>query len=219
MSGKNDRRRRDRRRTGRRQSERPWWRNRRGAIILGGLALAGVVLLSLENRQWDPTSVPSVDPDTLSPTVHYEEGTAERLDRARVDSIRHALAGAGFEELIAAGVTASGVVTEAPLVCDSVRRIRLLDDEEPYPTLVAMADSGRVPAAECRWVSPGETQPAPFLLLIPAGLVSAFDSIPETAVGFVPRRRLRAEIEWIGTRRAIALRAGGILRAIEDWAD
>lgn len=221
MSGKNDRRRRDRRDSGRRRDEpagRPKRRRRAVAGILLGLA-AGAVLLSVSRRP-RPSPLPSVDPDTLWSgeiyTVRPDSADAARADSAARDSLRRALEGAEFEELLSAGAAARGLLVAAELLCGPVLRVRLLEDEAPYPALVALADTaGRVAAAECEWVDPGADRGPDFLLVIPPERIEAVEAIPEVPVRFVRRRRLPARLEWIGASRALALRPSGILRVLQ----
>lgn len=218
MSGKNDRRRRERRRSGRRGDEPVGRAKRRWRAVVGillGLA-AGALLLSVSRRP-PPSPLRSVDPDTLRTgeiyTVHSDSADAARPDSAARDSLRRALEGAGLEEVQSAGGVARGLLVTAELICGPVLRVRLLEEEAPYPSLVVLADTaGRVAAAECEWIDPGADRGPDFLLVIPPGRIEAVESIPEVQVRFVPRRRLRARVEWIGPSRALALRTGGILR-------
>lgn len=219
MSGKNDRRRHDRRRSDPRGYPPARRRARRAAagVLLLGLAAGGLLLLA--SRRSRPSSVPSADLDTLRTgeihTVDPDPADSARADSAARDSLRRALEGAGFDELITAGGAARGLLVTAELICGPVRRVRLLEQEVPYPPLTALADSaGRVAAADCEWVDPGADRGPDLRLVIPPERIEAVESVPEIPVRYLARRRFRARLEWLGESRSLALRPGGILRVL-----
>jgi hypothetical protein len=151
-----------------------------------------------------PTTLVTTNPppavDTLTPPAA----------RAPVQDARTA---AAYEELVARGQAAVGQRVRTVLYCRPIHSATLLHGATVTPSVAALADDrGQVPVAECSW---GGTPDAPdFLLLVPPALAERFAMSPQVDVGFVRRRRVPAEVQWIGRSEALALRVGGVLEAI-----
>lgn len=205
--GGGDRRGGDRRRVERRAPPPPWRRPWAlvGYGVLGALALVMLTrALGSDDGDRRPVEVTrTVSPPPIAP------GTPAGASAPVVDAYTIA----DFEGLIARGQDAEGQRVRAVLFCDATQSIALMSVDEMNRSIGELADSERrVPGAECKW---GEDRTAPdFLLLIPPELTSAFAAAPVVRVGFVDRRRVVAEVEWLGRPDALALRTAGVLRRI-----
>ena len=122
---------------------------------------------------------------------------------------------AGFARLLAEGEAAVGKRVRTTVYCEAIRSISLRtgDGVTAHQSVVEASDgANRVPGAECRW---GETSTAPeVLLVVPPATAEQFASAPEVEQGFVRRREIRAEVEWIGQSAALALRNVVVLRSM-----
>jgi hypothetical protein len=209
-----DRRGTDRRGNERRRDDRrtplPLWR-RPWAFVGYGVVGALVLVLALRGGGDDGGTPAADDGEVIAaPPAH--------------DVDRSLPAGAGappidghstseFERLLADGENSQGRRVNTTLFCGSMMPVALRSVPKVASSVAELSDeSGRVPAAECKW---GAATAAPdFLLLVPAGLAEGFAAAPEVEQGFVRRRRVEAEIEWVGRSDALALRTAGVLRQI-----
>src|SRR5690606_31145270 len=121
---------------------------------------------------------------------------------------------AGFERLVARGQAAHGQRVRAELFCGPLRPVALSNVERVDASIAALAGAdGRVPGAECKWGSDGAGATRPdVMLLVPPELATRFASAPVVVDDFVERRRVTAELEWLGRSTALALRTVGVLR-------
>jgi hypothetical protein len=204
-----DRRGNERRRDDRRTPLPPW--RRPWAFVAYGVVGALVIVLALRSGD-DDGGVPAPDDGEViaAPAAHD------------VDPSLPAGAGAPpidghstgeFERLLADGESSQGRRVNTTLFCGSMTPVALRSVPRVPSSVAELSDaSGRVPAAECKW---GAATAAPdFLLLVPADLAEGFAAAPEVEQGFVRRRRVEAEIEWVGRSDALALRTAGVLRQI-----
>ncbi|MDP9349162.1 MAG: hypothetical protein M3P24_08480, partial [Gemmatimonadota bacterium] len=129
-----------------------------------------------------------------------------------------AFSAADFEALTIQGPSAQGRRVRTQLYCEAPRPVALREQvEQVEAAVVALRDTqGRVPAADCRWGARGEERRQDFLLLIPPELAEAFSGQPVTTDEFVERRRVVAEVEWVGRSPALSLRTAGILRRVSS---
>jgi hypothetical protein len=208
----------DRRGPGRRGRERrrddrraplPLWRR---PLAYAAYGVAAALLLMLAFRGFgapdaaeEPVAVipappppPDVDPASPAPSAAASPGVA----------------GPGeYERLLARGDEAVGERVRAVLFCAGITSTSLRDVARVNRSVAELADaSGRVPAAECQWgaASRGPT----VLVLVPPDLATQFAAAPEVEQGFVRRRRVAAEVEWVGRSEALALRTAVVLRAV-----
>ncbi|HUE96102.1 MAG TPA: hypothetical protein VMN39_05555 [Longimicrobiaceae bacterium] len=206
-----DRRGRDRRSSDRRKEDRrspvPPWR-RPAAFVAYGVVATLVLVLLFSGGEETVQPFPN-DPESLA---------AVRAENARAMGVgqpadRQAVTVADFESLVAEGDAAVGSVVEAELFCGSLSSIALRDVEGIDPRLAALADSDRrVPAAECRWSR--EARSTDLLLVVPPQLAAEFARAPEVELNFVRRRRVPADVLWLGRSEGLALRTAGILSRI-----
>lgn len=202
-----DRRGGDRRNNDRRTPV-PVWRRPAAYVAYGILAaLAVVVLLRTVDGDDPGLSAEDIGTATAPPAVDSSGSPAAEMP-TRVAS------GAGeFERLLAEGDAAVGQRVATELLCEPVSSITLVPEKMVHASVAALADaSSRVPAAECTWGS--GSNPPDFLLLVPAELAPRFASVPEVQQGFVRRRRVQAELEWIGRSEALSLQNVGVLRQV-----
>lgn len=207
-----DRRGQPRRQTDRRMRDRrlplPWWRRPWALVAMGAvLTLIVVTLFSTSRRE---RSIPLTDEalllDSAPPApVPVAVGPAE-----------DATSGADFERLLAEGEAAIGRRVRVELFCNAINPVSLRAVESVHPSLQALTDTTRkVPAAECKWGRDDSVRRDDLLLVVPAEFAERFARSPMVRDRFVQRRRVRAEIEWLGRSDALALRPAGVLRALD----
>jgi hypothetical protein len=204
----NDRRADDRRRSDRRNPPPPW--RQPWAFVAYGVLAALVVFLLIPSGGADRAAEHQRAEVIDAPAVaDVDRSTPAGADAPPVD----AYGPADFERLLAEGDLAAGRRVNARLFCGGITAVALRSVPKVPGSVAALADSdGRVPAAECKW---GAATAAPdFLLLVPAPLAERFAAAPEVEQGFVRRRRVDAEVEWVGRSDAMALRTTGVLREL-----
>lgn len=120
-----------------------------------------------------------------------------------------------FERLLAEGEAAEGQRVRTVIYCEPTRAITLRDAAEVNRSVAELADARRrVPGAECKW---SDDDGAPdFLLLVPSEFAERFAAMPVVRQGFISRRQVPAEVEWLGRPEALALRTAGVLRRLGD---
>lgn len=204
-----DRRARDRRRSDRRTPA-PLWR-RPWAFVAYGVLGALIVVLAVRLSGDPPVENGEEVGDVIAaPPTHDVDRT--ELPASAAPPLDARSPGA-FAQLVAAGDEAVGQRVNTELYCNSITSLSLRT-VPGMPTVVAeLSDSGgRVPGAECKW---GAATAAPdFLLLIPPSFADRFAAAPVVEEGFVRRRRLNVELEWLGRSEALALRNAGVLNEI-----
>jgi hypothetical protein len=121
---------------------------------------------------------------------------------------------AGFERLVVAGEAAVGKSVRTELYCEAVQNFTIIGGNTAPRSVASLIQEGRVPAARCRWGSPSEPRREEFLLLVPPSLATQFASTPVVQDNFVERRRVTAEVEWVGRSEALALRTAGVFRGL-----
>ncbi len=209
-----DRRASDRRRGNRRTGQSPW----RGSAAYAGygvfvtlLAVAGLRALD-SSPEAAATQAAILEPEAggSAPAV------TPRSIAATSPAARDAPTLAHFEILLAEGETAVGQIVRTELYCQPIAPIAVRSMRGgPGVALVGIVDAeGRVGGAECRWSN--EARSSDFLLVIPPDLAGEFTAMPEVEMNFVLRRRVRAQVEWLGRSDPLSLRTAGVLRAIEE---
>jgi hypothetical protein len=206
-----DRRGQDRRRTDRRTPV-PWWRKPAAFAAYGAVAV--LVLVMLRGCGSDDKRAASTTAGPIAPAPPAIE-TAPTPTRPGV--VESALTTADFERLTLEGQRAVGRVVRAQLFCDAPTPVALMAGVDTVEAAIApLVDRAaqRVPAAECKWGSQDDARREDFLLLVPPQLATQFASQPVTLDGYIRRRRLLANVEWIGRSRALSLQTVGIFRGI-----
>ncbi|HYJ78167.1 MAG TPA: hypothetical protein VEW03_00995 [Longimicrobiaceae bacterium] len=205
-----DRRAADRRRTDRRTPLPPW--RRPWALVAYGVVgtlLAVVLLNGGGDDEPGPGSrgdVVAAPPPPVTTAPPAAPGGAPEPARSTAD----------FERLVIQGDAARGRRVLAELYCETPGGVALEEGTDTLElALAALVDTvggRRVPGAACKWGTQNDPRREDFLLLVPAELARDFASAPVIMDGFVRRRRLVAEVEWIGKSRALALRTIGVFR-------
>lgn len=201
-----DRRGRDRRKTDRRAPVPPW-RKPWALVAYGALAaLAVVLLMNLDSDdEREPGAVQVVEA-SRAPTIADSPAAA-------AGPTEDAFRGADYERLIAQGSEAAGKRVRVELYCSAIATVAL-QQQRVSSSVAELADGqGRVPGAECKWGSRQEVRREDFLLLVPPALAERFGDAPVVEEGFVRRRKVVGEVEWIGRSEALALRTTGVLRS------
>lgn len=200
----------ERRRTDRRAPPPPW--RRPWALVGYGVVGAFALVLLFETFGAEPA------PHTVLGDVETapRKVAVDSLPPAAGAPVQEASAAADYERLIAEGDAAVGRRVHAQLYCAAIQSVALRPSVEhvEQPIAALMDQAGRVPAAECKWGRGTEVRREDFFLLVPPALAERFASAPEVADGFIRRRHIDAEVEWLGRSEALSLRPTGVLRAL-----
>lgn len=212
VAKRGDRRDDDRRGGDRRASDRrlpvPAWR-RPWAYAAYGVAGALLVVLLLTSLGGEEESLETGEVVTVKAPPPVDPNAPAAAGAPPQD----AYSVGDFERLLAEGERSEGLRVRTELFCNEISPTALRDVEAVNRAVAALADANRrVPAAECRW-GPSATAPD-FLLLVPSALAERFAAAPEVRQGFVSRRKVAVELEWVGRSEALALRNVGVLREI-----
>jgi hypothetical protein len=200
-----DRRGDERRRLDRRTPP-PYWR-RPWALVAYG-ALAGVLVVGwLTSGREGGRDQPIVERGPTTLPAKQPPPVASAAPQA-------AYGVAGFERLTLEGTRAVGRRVHAELYCEQPTSYQVREGVNPEAAVAALASGGRVPAADCKWGAPEDTRREDFVLLVPPDLADQFAAAPLVTDQFQRRRRVRAELEWIGRSEALSLRAAGVFRGI-----
>jgi hypothetical protein len=125
-----------------------------------------------------------------------------------------AFGASGFERLMLEGDSAVGRRVRTVLFCEAPASYQVRSGVPPEAAVAALAANGRVPAAECKWGGVEDARREDFVLLVPPELAAQFASTPVITDQFQRRRRVAAEVEWLGRSEALALRAAGVFRGL-----
>jgi hypothetical protein len=212
---KGDRRGANRRNNDRRRLDRrlpaPWWRRPPVLVSIGAVGMLLLVLMTGVLQSRDPQQ-PRTDEALLTDTARVQPEVLPHVGPAE-----DALTSADFDRLMAEGETAIGRLVRVELYCNAINQTSVRNMESAPASLQVMVDVGstKVPAAECRW---GPRNPDvrrdDLMLVVPTDMAEAFAQRPVVEDGFVRRRQVHAEIEWLGRSEALALRPAGILREL-----
>jgi hypothetical protein len=206
-----DRRGNDRRRVERRAPAPPW--RRPWALVSYGV-LGALALVMLLNGFGDDD--PPAARDEALVEKQSDEGTAVEAPnpQATASGPEDAYGSAGFERLVVAGDAATGKIVRTELYCEAVQNFTVIGGHTAPRSVASLIREGVVPAARCRWGNPSEPRREEFLLLVPPALATQFASTPVVQDNFVERRRVTAEVEWVGLSEALARRTAGVFRGL-----
>jgi hypothetical protein len=211
-----DRRGPDRRGGDRRALERrtplPVWR-RPWALVAYGVVGALAVVLVWNSMSGGEDAPPEGRVVAARPVAPAADSTPTP---AAADPPQDAFATADFERLVIEGQESRGRRVRTELYCDTPNPVALrVGVPNAESAILALRDSaGRVTGADCKWGARGDERRQGFLLLVPTDLADDFAAAPVTTDEFVRRRRLLAEVEWIGRSEILALRTVGVLRRV-----
>lgn len=207
-----DRRGADRRRTDRRTPP-PVWR-RPAAFAAYGAVAAIVAVVMLRGCGGDDRDDRTAAAGPIAPAP-VSIDTAPTPKRTGV--VEPARTTADFERLTLEGPRAVGRLVLAQLYCDAPTPVALMAGVDTVEAAIApLVDrqAQRVPAAECKWGQADDPRREDFLLLVPPQLAAQFAAQPVTLDGYIRRRRLLANVEWIGRSKALSLQTVGIFRGV-----
>jgi len=206
-----DRRANDRRRLDRRTPPPPWRRPQAFAAYGAAGVLALVLLLRGCGGGDDTPAVPSGPVAPAPPAIATTPAPVHK------GPIEQALRTADFERLTLEGERARGRIVQAQLYCDAPTPVALSSSSDTLEAAIApLVDraASRVPAATCLWGAQDDPRREEFLLLVPPELAAQFTSEPVTLDGYIRRRKVIANVEWIGKSRALSLQTVGIFRGL-----
>jgi hypothetical protein len=206
-----DRRGNERRRVERRAPV-PVWR-RPWALVSYGVVGALALVLLLDIGGGDDEPLPRDEALVEKQSAGKTEVEAPNPQAAAAGP-EDAYGSAGFERLVVEGEAAAGKVVRTELYCEAVQNFTVIGGHTAPPSVATLIQEGRVPAARCRWGNPSEPRREEFLLLVPPALADQFASAAVVQDNFVERRRVTAEVEWVGRSEALALRTGGVFRGL-----
>ncbi|HVG45259.1 MAG TPA: hypothetical protein VM890_11030 [Longimicrobium sp.] len=204
-----DRRANDRRRLERRAPPPPW--RRPGAFAAYGAVGVLALVLALRGCGDDEAPVPTGPIAPAPPTI------ATTPVAPHQGPVEQALRTADFERLTLEGERARGRIVQAQLYCDTPTPVALSTSSDTVEAAIApLVDraTSRVPGATCLWGAQDDARREEFLLLVPPDLAQQFTSEPVTLDGYIRRRKVIANVEWIGKSRALALQTVGIFRGL-----
>jgi hypothetical protein len=207
-----DRRGNERRRLERRAPP-PIWRRSWALVSYGVVGALALVMLLGGGK--DDGGAPDVRDEKLV-EKQSEGGTdVEPTDpRVAAGGPADAYGSAGFERLVVEGESSVGKVVRAELYCEATQNFTTIQGHTAPPSVTALIQEGRVPAARCRWGGPSEPRREDFLLLVPPAKAAEFASAAVVKDGFVERRRLIAQVEWVGRNQTLALRTAGVFQGL-----
>ncbi|HEX5726687.1 MAG TPA: hypothetical protein VFX98_14525 [Longimicrobiaceae bacterium] len=204
-----DRRAGDRRQLERRRPPPPW--RRPWAFVAYGVVATLVGVLALRAMGDDEPDLPAGEITEAPPPAPAV------VPAVRRDSVSEAAyTAADFERLMVEGPAAIGRRVRAELWCEAPDQVALSDVEQVEAQIAPLIDQARrtVPAAECKWGRRDDARREDFLLLIPPALAGQFATAPEASDDFIRRRRLLAEVEWLGRSPALATRTVGVFQGL-----
>ncbi len=189
----------------------PMWR-KPWALVGYGVVGTLLVVLLLRGMGGDDEPAPGAVVDAPPVRPAAEQPSAAAVNAPPMD----AFGAAAFERLVIEGEASVGRRVHTELFCEAPAGVALRQDVTDVESAIAglRDEQGRVPAATCQWGARGDARREDFLLLIPPDLADAFAATPVTTDDFRRRRRVMAEVEWVGRSKALALRTAGVLRGV-----
>ncbi len=207
-----DRRGGDRRRTDRRAPPPVW---RRPWALVGYGALAALVLVVALRGNGGDEEEEEPQAEILAEGTPPPSGSSDAVVLGA--PVEVAMQGSDYERLLIEGDQARGRLIRVLLFCAPVSSTSIREVDNPERRVVALGDSDRrVPTADCKWGEAGGDRRPDLVLLVPPGLAESFAAQPVVTDGFIRRRRLVADVEWVGRSESLSLRTASILRRVVE---
>ena len=206
-----DRRGNDRRAVERRAPPPPW--RRPWALVSYGV-LGALALVLLLNGLGGGDARPPADEALVTGPAENGTTVAPPNPAARAGGPEDAYGTAGYERLVVEGEASVGKVVRAELFCGAPQNFTVVQGHTAPRSVASLIQDGSVRATECKWGPTGEARRQDLLLLIPPALAEVFSGAPEVNDNFVQRRRVVAEVEWVGRSETLALRTAGVFRGL-----
>jgi hypothetical protein len=207
----------ERRGTDRRRVERrappPVWR-RPWALVSYGVVGAFVFVMLWNGVTGDDDTPKARDETLVEKQPSGATEVAAPNPAATASGPEDAYGSAGFERLVVEGEAAVGKVVRTELYCEAPQNFTIIQGHTAPRSVAALIQEGRVPAARCRWGNPSEPRREEFLLIVPPAMAEQFSTAPVVQDNFVERRRVTAEVEWVGRSQTLALRTAGVFRGL-----
>ena len=210
----------DRRGNERRRVERraplPAWRRPWAYVAYGVVGGLAVVMLMGRMRSGGGEAPRSNDAPMVArgPGAPAVAPPADTPSLQPAGTAQEAFGAAGFERLVLEGPAALGRTVKAELFCEQPTSYQLRTGVQAEGSVAALASNGRVPAAECKWGGANDPRREDFLLLVPPQLADDFAATPVASDDFQRRRRMVANVEWLGRSEVLALRTAGVFRGV-----
>lgn len=214
-----DRRGNERRRVERRAPV-PVWRRPLAFVgygVLGGLLIFLLMARMRAGEERTPTNdPPMVARGPGAPSVQPADPAAPppAPNTGQAGATQEAFGAAGFERLVLEGPAAVGRTVKAELFCEQPTSYQVRTTEQAEASVAALTSEGRIPAAECKWGGANDPRREDFLLLVPPALADDFAAAPVASDEFQRRRRVVANVEWVGRSKALELRTVGVFRGL-----
>ena len=212
-----DRRGNERRREERRAPLPPWRRPWAfvGYGVLGGLLLVLIWGWTSRDTPRAPSNdAPLATSEPGSPTAAPAPAQPAPAPAPTGGAPQEAFGAAGFERLVLEGPAATGRTVKAELYCEQPTSYQVRTTVEAEASVAALTTNGRIPAAECKWGGADDPRREDFLLLVPPGMARDFAAAPVASDQFQRRRRVVANVEWVGRSEALELRTVGVFRGL-----
>lgn len=207
-----DRRGNERRRLERRAPP-PMWR-RPWALVSYGVVGAFALVLAWNAVTRDDDTPGARDEALVEKQAEGGTAVAAENPQATAAGTEDAFGSAGFERLVVQGEGAVGKLVRTELYCEAPQNFTVIQGHTAPQSVASLIQEGRVPAARCRWGAPAEPRREEFLLIVPPAMAEQFSAAPVVQDNFVERRRVRAELEWVGRSQTLALRTAGVFRGL-----
>jgi hypothetical protein len=206
-----DRRGNDRRRVERRSPAPPW--RRPWALVAYGVIGTLAVVMLFRGGGGDEPAAPRDETLVERPA---EGGTtvAPANPQATAAGPEDAYGTAGFERLVVEGEAAVGKVVRAEVFCEAPQSFTVIVGHTAPRSVASLIRDGSVPAAVCKYGRSGEPRREDLLLLVPPDKAQEFSTAPVVNDAFVQRRRVVAEMEWVGRSETLALRTAAVFRGM-----
>jgi hypothetical protein len=202
-----DRRGNERRRLERRAPPPPW--RRPWALVAYGVVGALALVMLINGLSGDDEEAPRDETLVERPA---EGGTtvAPANPQATAAGPEDAYGTAGFERLVVEGEGAVGKIVRAELFCEAPQDFTIIAGHTAPRSVASLIQNGRVQGSVCKWGPTGEPRREDLLLLVPPAQAEEFAAAPVVNDNFVERRRVVAEMEWVGRSETLALRTAAV---------